>query len=62
MARGGFPTARGLAQMRAADLILAAMQRRHAQIVGREDYERFKRIFFQVTENQRGYATHLPDE
>ena len=57
-----FPTERGLAQMRAADLILAAMQRRHAQIVGREEYLRFKRIFFQVTENQRGYIHHLPDE
>jgi len=58
-----FPTERGMAQMRAADLILAAMQRRHAQIVGQEDYERFKRIFFQVTENQRGYVRHLiPDE
>ena len=57
-----FPTERGLAQMRAADLILAAMQRRHAQIVGREEYQRFKRIFFQVTENQRGYIRHLPDE
>jgi hypothetical protein len=31
--------------------------------VGQDDYERFKRIFFQVTENQRGYVRHLiPDE
>ncbi|WP_028933779.1 MarR family winged helix-turn-helix transcriptional regulator [Pseudonocardia spinosispora] len=57
-----FPTERGLAQMRAADSILAAMQRRHAQMVGREDYQRFKELFFQITENQRSYVHDLSDD
>ncbi|WP_281172407.1 MarR family winged helix-turn-helix transcriptional regulator [Pseudonocardia spinosispora] len=56
------PTERGLAQMRAADLILAAMQRRHAQIIGHDEYQRFKRVFFQITENQRVYISHLTDD
>ncbi|HZZ50612.1 MAG TPA: MarR family transcriptional regulator [Pseudonocardia sp.] len=57
-----YPTERGLAQMRAADAILAAMQRRHAQLVGPDDYEHFKRVFFRVTENQRGYVDQLRSE
>ncbi|MCI2423389.1 MarR family transcriptional regulator [Saccharopolyspora sp. K220] len=47
------PTERGLAQMRAADRIMASMQDRHARRVGREAYAEFKRVFMDVTEHQR---------
>ncbi|MFJ9783160.1 MarR family winged helix-turn-helix transcriptional regulator [Amycolatopsis sp. NPDC101161] len=47
------PTERGLAQMRAADAIMAAIQRRHADRLGREDYDRFKRTLADITEHQR---------
>ncbi|MEA5363810.1 MarR family transcriptional regulator [Amycolatopsis sp., V23-08] len=47
------PTDRGLAQMQAADAIMAAMQERHAQRLGHEDYARFKRLFTDITEEQR---------
>ncbi|MEV7046003.1 MarR family winged helix-turn-helix transcriptional regulator [Amycolatopsis sp. NPDC051061] len=50
------PTERGLAQMRAADAIMAAIQRRHADRLGREDYERFKRTLTDITEHQRGHT------
>ncbi|MGK3201455.1 MarR family winged helix-turn-helix transcriptional regulator [Amycolatopsis sp. MEPSY49] len=50
------PTERGLAQMRAADAIMAAIQRRHADRLGREDYERFKRTLADITEHQRKQA------
>ncbi|VVJ22360.1 Transcriptional regulator [Amycolatopsis camponoti] len=47
------PTARGLAQMSAADAIMAAIQRRHADRLGQETYERFKRTLTDITEHQR---------
>lgn len=47
------PTERGLAQMRAADAVMAAMQERHSRRLGREAYARFKATFIEVTENQR---------
>lgn len=50
------PTERGLAQMRAADAIMTAIQRRHADRLGREDYDRFKRTLADITEHQRKQA------
>lgn len=50
------PTARGLDQMRTADAIMADMQRRHAQRLGAEDYARFKRMFTDITEEQRAFV------
>ena len=47
------PTERGLAQMRAADRIMAAMQERHARRLGREAYTEFKLMFLYVAEHQR---------
>lgn len=48
------PTERGLAQMRAADAIMAGIQQRHARRLGEADYERFKRTLTDITEHQRG--------
>ncbi|NBH07901.1 MarR family winged helix-turn-helix transcriptional regulator [Amycolatopsis sp. SID8362] len=48
------PTGRGLAQMRAADAIMAAIQRRHEERVGPRDYQEFKRVLIDITEHQRG--------
>lgn len=50
------PTVRGLDQMRTADAIMADMQRRHAQRLGAEDYARFKRMFTDITEEQRAFV------
>ncbi|MGW4484987.1 MarR family winged helix-turn-helix transcriptional regulator [Amycolatopsis sp. NPDC004368] len=47
------PTERGLAEMRAADRIMAAMQERHARRLGREVYTQFKTILLDVVEHQR---------
>jgi len=47
------PTERGLAQMRAADAIMTAMQERHAIRLGSEAYSQFKRAFVDVVEHQR---------
>ncbi|MEU3985409.1 helix-turn-helix domain-containing protein [Streptomyces sp. NPDC026672] len=47
------PTGRGLAQMAAADRIMAAMQARHAERVGEDVYAEFKRVFSDITEHQR---------
>jgi DNA-binding MarR family transcriptional regulator len=49
------PTERGLAQMRAADAIMAAIQDRHAERLGRENYDQFKRMLTDVTEHQRDH-------
>jgi DNA-binding MarR family transcriptional regulator len=49
------PTERGLAQMRAADAIMAAIQDRHAERLGRENYDQFKRVLTDVTEHQRDH-------
>ncbi|RJQ76641.1 MarR family transcriptional regulator [Pseudonocardiaceae bacterium YIM PH 21723] len=50
------PTERGLAQMSAADAIMAAMQLRHAQRLGEQNYRRFKEMFTDITEHQRQYV------
>ncbi|WP_439378848.1 MarR family winged helix-turn-helix transcriptional regulator [Amycolatopsis lexingtonensis] len=50
------PTARGLAQMRAADAIMAAIQDRHAERLGRANYDRFKRVLTDITEHQRDHT------
>jgi hypothetical protein len=42
--------------MREADAIMAAIQRRHADRLGREDYDRFKRTLADITEHQRKHA------
>ena len=49
------PTKRGLAQMRAADAILAEIQQRHAARLGERKFTQFKRMFADITEHQRGY-------
>jgi DNA-binding MarR family transcriptional regulator len=50
------PTERGLAQMRAADGIMAAIQERHARRLGRDAYAAFKATLADVTEFQRARA------
>jgi DNA-binding MarR family transcriptional regulator len=47
------PTGRGLAQMKAADHVMAAIQERHAERVGEAEYARFKRVLVDITEHQR---------
>jgi DNA-binding MarR family transcriptional regulator len=47
------PTPRGLEQMRAADAVMAAIQRRHARRLGRQNYQQFKQMFRDITEHQR---------
>ncbi|MGW4057708.1 MarR family winged helix-turn-helix transcriptional regulator [Amycolatopsis sp. NPDC004747] len=47
------PTERGLAQMRTADEIMAAIQRRHAERLGKDEYQRFKHRLIDITEHQR---------
>ncbi|MET9225451.1 MarR family transcriptional regulator [Lentzea sp. NPDC003310] len=47
------PTGRGLAQMQAADRIMAEMQERHAERLGRGEYALFKRMLVDITEHQR---------
>lgn len=47
------PTERGLAQMRAADAIMTAIQQRHAERLGSAEYAKFKRMFLDITDHQR---------
>ncbi len=47
------PTERGLAQIRVADEIMAAIQARHARRLGRENFAAFRSAFLDVTEHQR---------
>ncbi|HWD01578.1 MAG TPA: MarR family winged helix-turn-helix transcriptional regulator [Amycolatopsis sp.] len=47
------PTDRGLAEMRAADRIMQAIQDRHARRVGREVYGEFTKVLMDVVEHQR---------
>ena len=47
------PTERGRAQMAVADEIMAHMQARHEQRLGRDVYAQFKRVFIDVVEHQR---------
>ena len=48
------PTARGLDQMARSDAIVAAIEERHAQAMGADEFAAFKRVFGDVTERQRG--------
>ncbi|WP_026359891.1 MarR family winged helix-turn-helix transcriptional regulator [Amycolatopsis nigrescens] len=50
------PTARGLDQIRTADSIMSAIERRHSRALGRECYGRFKDVLHQVTKRQRRTA------
>ncbi|WP_273940603.1 MarR family winged helix-turn-helix transcriptional regulator [Kutzneria chonburiensis] len=54
------PTERGLAQQRAADKIMTAIQDRHARRLGREAYAQFKSAFIDVTDHQRRRQTPEP--
>lgn len=47
------PTERGLAQMRAADSIMAEIQERHARRLGHDVYAQFKTMLVDVVEHQR---------
>lgn len=51
------PTAKGLRQMRAADEIMDGIQRRHAERLGQETFDQFKRTLLDVTEHQRQHVT-----
>ncbi|GGK91995.1 hypothetical protein Sme01_54410 [Sphaerisporangium melleum] len=51
------PTERGLAQMRTADGIMAAMQERHAHRLGRDLYAGFKATFIDIVDHQRHRTT-----
>ncbi|MGW4059879.1 MarR family winged helix-turn-helix transcriptional regulator [Amycolatopsis sp. NPDC004747] len=50
------PTERGLTQMRTADEIMATIQQRHAERLGDDEYQRFKRRLIDITEHQRAQA------
>ncbi|GAA0932436.1 hypothetical protein GCM10009554_16900 [Kribbella koreensis] len=47
------PTERGVAELAAADRILAAMQERHARRLGRQRYAEFKAAFQDIVEHQK---------
>jgi DNA-binding MarR family transcriptional regulator len=46
------PTERGLDEMRKADAIMAAIEKRHAQALGEQAYAEFKRSFRRIAELQ----------
>jgi hypothetical protein len=56
------PTERGVAQMRTADAIMAAIQQRHTERLGEDDYGRFKRQLIDITEHQRAHNTSRGDD
>lgn len=56
------PTDRGLAQMRTADAIMADIQQRHAERLGNDDYEQFKRRLIDITEHQRAHLAAADDD
>ncbi|MFI5710403.1 MarR family winged helix-turn-helix transcriptional regulator [Kribbella sp. NPDC051620] len=47
------PTERGVAELAAADKILAAIQERHARRLGREKFAEFKAVFQDIVEHQK---------
>lgn len=47
------PTERGLAQMKAADAIVAELEDRHARRLGADRYQEFKQLFRDVADHQR---------
>jgi DNA-binding MarR family transcriptional regulator len=56
------PTERGIAQMRTADAIMAAIQQRHTERLGDDDYRRFKRQLIDITEHQRAHGNSRGDD
>ncbi|MGW1540013.1 MarR family winged helix-turn-helix transcriptional regulator [Streptomyces sp. NPDC002309] len=54
------PTALGRDQMRKADAIMAAIERRHAEVVGEREYQNFKHAFRQITALQRQQFDETP--
>jgi DNA-binding MarR family transcriptional regulator len=56
------PTERGLAQMRAADAIMAGIQQRHAERVGERNYRQFKRTLIDIAEHQRAHLRDADDD
>lgn len=56
------PTSLGLDQMTRSDAILAAIERRHAQVVGEDAYAEFKRLFGQITRHQRAWRDNTTDQ
>ncbi|MEU8632097.1 MarR family transcriptional regulator [Amycolatopsis sp. NPDC048633] len=56
------PTGRGLAQMKAADAIMADIQQRHARRLGDEDYGRFKSVLIDITVHQRDHLGTAGDD
>lgn len=50
------PTGRGQAMIDASTRILAAIEDRHAQRLGRGEYAEFKRVLAEVTDEQRHFA------
>jgi DNA-binding MarR family transcriptional regulator len=51
------PTPRGLRLVRAADRIMAGIQRRHADRLGRETFDEFKKLLIEVTEHQHQFSS-----
>ena len=56
------PTGRGLAQMKAADAIMADIQQRHARRLGEQDYGRFKSLLINITVHQREHLGAAADD
>ncbi|GLY41889.1 hypothetical protein Amsp01_079120 [Amycolatopsis sp. NBRC 101858] len=56
------PTGRGLAQMKAADAIMADIQQRHARRLGAADYGRFKSLLIDITVHQREHLGAAADD
>jgi hypothetical protein len=48
--------------MRTADAIMAAIQQRHTERLGEDDYGRFKRQLIDITEHQRAHNTSRGDD
>ncbi|QKV80734.1 MarR family winged helix-turn-helix transcriptional regulator [Amycolatopsis sp. Hca4] len=57
-----YPTERGLVRMRAADEIMADIQRRHARRLGRENYRHFKAMLTDITDHQRAHLRTLGED
>jgi DNA-binding MarR family transcriptional regulator len=51
------PTPKGLRLVRAADRIMAGIQQRHADRLGRETFDEFKKLLIEVTEHQRRHSS-----
>ncbi|WP_020521983.1 MarR family winged helix-turn-helix transcriptional regulator [Catelliglobosispora koreensis] len=47
------PTAHGLERMRRSDAIMAAIEERHARLIGKSAYAEFKQAFKRIAEAQR---------